>query len=126
MAGSWAVAGISGAISGTNAFEAGLARSMESPRMRHARLMVMGRAEPEPDVPCTTCELYVTMKSDGNWITPMELEQAGHRPAVTTGVVIEGGNSEATHADVFVAVGNPQVEPRDTAVPDCGLRGTCD
>lgn len=90
---------------GANAFDEGLAQSLKSPTLQHARRMLMGRAEPASEVPCTTCELYLDMKRDGNWITEKELERAGGQPSVTAGVVVEAGRSEATHADVFIAPG---------------------
>src|ERR1017187_3839241 len=90
---------------GANAFHDGLAQSLEGPRMQHARSMLMGRAEPAAEVPCTTCELYLNMRRDGNWITEKELDRAAGQPGITAGVAIEAGNSEATHVDVFIAPG---------------------
>jgi MoaA/NifB/PqqE/SkfB family radical SAM enzyme len=91
---------------GGNAFRDGLAESLEGPGLQRARRMLMGRDEPTSGVPCTTCELYLDMKRDGNWITEKELDRAADRPGVTAGIVIEAGNSEATHADVFMAPGS--------------------
>ena len=90
---------------GANAFHDGLAQSLEGPRMQHARRMLMGRAEPAAEVPCTTCELYLNMRRDGNWITEKELDRAAGQPGITAGGAIEAGNSEATHVDVFIAPG---------------------
>lgn len=92
---------------GANAFEEGLAGSLESAKLRHARAMLTGRAAADPEIPCTTCELYLTMKRDGNWITDKELEKVGGPSLVLVGVAIEAGESEATHADVFVTPGGP-------------------
>ena len=60
---------------GGNAFHEGLAESLENPRLQQARKMLMGRAEPTSDLPCTTCELYLNMKKDGNWISEKELDR---------------------------------------------------
>ncbi len=41
-----------------NAFEAGLGPLLRSERYRYARRMLVGRAPPRADIPCTTCPLY--------------------------------------------------------------------
>ena len=92
---------------GANAFETGLAASLESPKLRRAQEMLTGRAPAEPGIPCTTCELYLTMQRDGNWITEKELPKPGGPPPVLVGVTIEPGKSEATHVDVFALPGAP-------------------
>ena len=66
----------------------------------------MGHADPQPEIPCTTCELYLTMKRDGNWIAAKEVQRPAGSPAILTSIMVEPRGSEATHADVFVAPGH--------------------
>ncbi len=60
---------------GDNVFEAGLEKALNNPKIKHARAMLMGQAEPRDDIPCTTCEIYIGMRADRNFITPAELLQ---------------------------------------------------
>jgi MoaA/NifB/PqqE/SkfB family radical SAM enzyme len=53
---------------GGNAFTDGLASVINSDTMHHARDMVRGLAPPRDDVPCTTCEIYRTMRKTGRWL----------------------------------------------------------
>ena len=53
---------------GGNAFRDGLAESVNSERIAHARQMLLGRAEPRDDVPCTTCSIYIDMRSSGRFL----------------------------------------------------------
>lgn len=53
---------------GGNAFTDGLAASVNSQKMRHAREMLLGRAAPVEGIPCTTCEIYLGMKAEGKWL----------------------------------------------------------
>jgi hypothetical protein len=46
------------------------------------------------------------MKRDGRWLSSAEIEQAAGTPGVLTGVVVDAGESQATHADLFVAPGH--------------------
>ncbi|MBI4567518.1 MAG: SPASM domain-containing protein [Planctomycetes bacterium] len=52
-----------------NAFQEGLLNSLNNDRMRHARLMLRGKAQERPDVPCTTCSYYLRMKASGRWLS---------------------------------------------------------
>lgn len=64
---------------GGNAFRDGLVAVLNGERMRHARAMLEGRAPPRPDIPCTTCDIYVTRRKAENWIMreePIEAEGA--------------------------------------------------
>jgi MoaA/NifB/PqqE/SkfB family radical SAM enzyme len=36
-------------------------------KINYARKMLMGKAENREDIPCTTCNLYITMKKDNTW-----------------------------------------------------------
>lgn len=53
---------------GGNALTDGLLESINSERMRYARQMLLGQAPERPDVPCTTCGVYIDRKRTGSWI----------------------------------------------------------
>lgn len=105
---------------GTNAFEAGLAQALESPQLEKAKRMLMGKAEAESGIACSTCELYLELRDRGNWLTAAEIGKAA-TAAITVGVVAEPGDSGATHADIFVVTGH-EVHPRTLAQPPAARR----
>jgi hypothetical protein len=90
---------------GANAFTEGLPAALDSPRLQNAREALMGRAPMNPEVPCATCDLYLTMQRDGKWISREELARTAN-PGRITSIVMEPGDSPATHVDVFVAPGH--------------------
>ncbi|MBK9242634.1 MAG: radical SAM protein [Acidobacteria bacterium] len=51
-----------------NAFRDGLLPGINSEKMSYARQMLQGQQPARADIPCTTCHLYVDMKSDGRWL----------------------------------------------------------
>jgi hypothetical protein len=87
---------------GVNAFDAGLETALASEPFGYAKQMLMGRAGPRPDIPCTTCDLYKTMQSDGRWISREEISPA----PILVSVFAGPGSSEATHADIFLHPGH--------------------
>lgn len=58
---------------GINVFETGLEAAMQDPKVEYARSMLMGLAEPRPDIPCSTCHEYAQMRASANWLTPGEV-----------------------------------------------------
>ena len=48
-----------------NVFRDGLEGSLNDETIRYAREMLLGRAEPRDDIPCTTCRLYRNMRKAG-------------------------------------------------------------
>jgi len=74
---------------GSNAFEEGLAASLAHPRLEHARRMLMGRAEPRPEVPCTTCDHYAELRERKHWLTPEEVARP-RGPGLVVGVLLSG------------------------------------
>jgi hypothetical protein len=90
---------------GGNAFEQPLSFVLSGPGIEHARRMLTGRAEPDPEVPCSSCELYLDMARTERWIRDSELQSAAPKPLITLGVPVIAGESPATHVDVFVAPG---------------------
>src|SRR6185312_4573809 len=89
---------------GVNAFDAGLEAALASERFHHAKQMLMGRADPRPDIPCTTCDLYKTMQSDGRWISREEIPPPPS--TILLSIFADPGASEATHADIFLYPGH--------------------
>jgi hypothetical protein len=53
---------------GGNAFRDGLRASVNTERIQYARAMLLGRAAPREDVPCTRCYLYQGMRERGRWL----------------------------------------------------------
>jgi MoaA/NifB/PqqE/SkfB family radical SAM enzyme len=95
---------------GANSFQEGLEESLESEPIQHARAMLQGKAEPRPDVPCTTCDLYLRVRADKSWITREELEKTAPASGHLLGIVVNGEGAEATHVDLFLRPGK-HVEP---------------
>jgi len=91
---------------GGNAFESGLKESLDASLIPAARQALMGKGKMDPAAPCTACELYQTMERDGKWISQAEIDRARPKPTVLASIVVDPGDSPATHADVFVAPGH--------------------
>lgn len=53
---------------GGNAFRDGLAAAINSERMTYARQMLRGQQPSRDDIPCTTCSIYQTMQTTGQWL----------------------------------------------------------
>jgi hypothetical protein len=90
---------------GADAFQDGLAASLETAKLQQAREALMGRGPMDPAIPCSTCDLFLTMQRDGRWIAPNEIAPPGD-PGILTSVVPVLGKSSATHVDIFVARGH--------------------
>ena len=53
---------------GGNAFANGLRACFNHKKMRYARAMLRGRKPPRHDIPCSTCEIYHSMRRRSDWI----------------------------------------------------------
>ncbi len=53
---------------GGNVFKDGLLQSINSRRINYARKMLLGKKNAEPDIPCTTCDIYVARKRNRAWL----------------------------------------------------------
>lgn len=53
---------------GSNAFEEGLDKALLSGKLEYARQMLQGNAPAEDSVPCTTCDIYRSMKATGSYL----------------------------------------------------------
>ncbi|MBI5743154.1 MAG: radical SAM protein [Elusimicrobia bacterium] len=61
---------------GGNALSDGLGALAASETLAYARKMLMGGVPPRPDIPCSSCALYRTLRETGRWITGWELHPA--------------------------------------------------
>jgi hypothetical protein len=57
---------------GGNVFTDGLFESLNNEKINYAREMLTGRQGTRDDIPCATCELYLDMKREGNWLKRSE------------------------------------------------------
>jgi MoaA/NifB/PqqE/SkfB family radical SAM enzyme len=53
---------------GSNALTEGLLPSINSERMRYARQMLLGQAPARPDIPCSTCAVYLDRARTRKWV----------------------------------------------------------
>lgn len=53
---------------GGNALADGLLESINSERIRYARMMLLGQTPDRSDVPCASCVVYLDRKRTGNWV----------------------------------------------------------
>ena len=53
---------------GGNAFADGLRACFNHEKMNYARAMLRGRAPPRDDIPCSTCEMYHSMRARSDWV----------------------------------------------------------
>ena len=53
---------------GGNAFTDGLRACFNHEKMRYARAMLHGRKPARDDIPCSTCEIYLSMRRHSNWV----------------------------------------------------------
>jgi MoaA/NifB/PqqE/SkfB family radical SAM enzyme len=66
---------------GGNAFRDGLTASVNTEQIQYARAMLLGRAPPREDIPCTRCRAYQNMSKRGAWleIVPPRLQNWSQR-----------------------------------------------
>jgi hypothetical protein len=53
---------------GGNAFRDGLTASLNTEQIQYAQAMLLGRAPPREDIPCTRCWSYQKMSERGTWL----------------------------------------------------------
>jgi len=107
---------------GGNAFQDGLLPVLNGEKIGHARKMLTGNAPARDDIPCTTCDLYQTLKDTGRWLDESEFPNP---EAGLLSVVIEAtrATDAPTHADVFIVPGTT-VDPVLLARPPKATRFT--
>jgi MoaA/NifB/PqqE/SkfB family radical SAM enzyme len=59
---------------GGNVFTDGLRACFNHEKMSYARAMLRGRVPARDDIPCSTCEMYHSMRARSNWIQEDEAE----------------------------------------------------
>lgn len=53
---------------GGNAFNDGLLKSINNRKMKYAREMLAGQKPPRPEIPCSTCEIYIARRKSGKFV----------------------------------------------------------
>lgn len=53
---------------GGNVFKEGLVNSVNHNKMSYARSMLLGENEAQSGIPCTSCEIYLGMKTEKKWL----------------------------------------------------------
>ena len=63
---------------GVNVFVEGLDAAMRNSKLEYARRMLLGGAEPQTGIPCTTCDQYQAMARTRNWLCEEELQNSAY------------------------------------------------
>ena len=64
---------------GANAFTEGLEASVNSPWMRYARQMLLGKKPARDGIPCSSCDLYSDMRTRGKWLRRSQIRAENRR-----------------------------------------------
>jgi MoaA/NifB/PqqE/SkfB family radical SAM enzyme len=59
---------------GANVFAVGVKGALAAEKLQYAKEMLLGRAVPRDDVPCTACAIYRHRATTGRWLHPPALE----------------------------------------------------
>ncbi|MEB3312092.1 MAG: radical SAM protein [Snowella sp.] len=59
-----------------NAFEQPLKQSLNNPKLRYARQMLLGKASTREDIPCSNCYVYQNMKKHNTYLQPNEIQES--------------------------------------------------
>jgi len=95
---------------GGNVFADGLQASMRNPKLEYARQMLRGKAEPRPEIPCTTCDLYQAMRRAGGWM-PEEVLQLSSAGEIVVGVVLTANSRfKFARVSIFQGAAAPRFE----------------
>ena len=62
-----------------NALDDGLDAILNGERMRHARRMLEGTADPRADIPCTTCGIYAEIRRANAWLDGRQMRATDWR-----------------------------------------------
>jgi len=92
---------------GTNAFAEGLTASTRHPNMNYAREMLLGRAAPRLEIPCTRCYHFEEIQESGDWLTEDEIASAS-APNMVGAILLEGPSElKFAQASVVEGAGSP-------------------
>lgn len=62
-----------------NVFEEGLLAALNNEKISYARRMLLGRAAPRDDIPCSRCKHYLSMREHRRWIREQDVDPAPRR-----------------------------------------------
>ena len=105
---------------GANAFEDGLLASVNSPNMRYARQMLLGKNPAKDGIPCSSCTVYEAMRAQGRWLQRRQVSEGLHRAGV-------GGESVGMRSSVAYRGARfvyRSFRPRPTQGPRLASAGT--
>ncbi len=106
---------------GANVFADGLAGSVASPRMEQARGMLLGKQSPSPEIPCSTCSQFESLRESGRWLTDAEV--ASHSGPSHLVSVVPLAPESIRFAKVAISqVGDAALEPAATDSTGRGFR----
>jgi MoaA/NifB/PqqE/SkfB family radical SAM enzyme len=69
---------------GGNAFKEDLPTLLNGEKIRHARRMLLGKAPARPDIPCTTCDIYLQMQKSGLYLERRGFQKVSRQPYPAT------------------------------------------
>lgn len=58
---------------GPNVFEVGLSDSLNNEKMDYAKQMLFGKVQARENIPCTTCDIYLSLVKSNNFLTEKEI-----------------------------------------------------
>lgn len=97
---------------GGNVFADGLAKSAANPRMERARKMLTGELPPAPEIPCSTCSQFDSLRDSGRWLTEKEVADHPGQPHLVS--LLPQGPDWVRFAKIAVfapaGAGNPPAE----------------
>jgi len=86
-----------------NAFHDGMGAAVDAPALDYARQMLLGRAEPRKEIPCTRCYHFEEIRETADWLTESEVMAApGHTLA---GAVVPEAAAGVKFAQVSIVEG---------------------
>lgn len=93
---------------GSNVFADGLANSAANSKMEQARGMLTGKLPAAPDVPCTTCSQYESVRDSGRWLTEDEIASHPGQPYMVSLVPLAADDMRFAKFAVFAAGASKQ------------------
>jgi hypothetical protein len=91
---------------GGNVFTDGLAQSAANPRMQQAREMLTGQIPAAPEIPCSTCSQFESLRDSGRWLTESEIASHPERQYIVSLVPVPAG-AERFAKIAVIAPGSP-------------------
>lgn len=60
---------------GGNVFKDGLINCLNNEKIKYARMMLLGKRDPRKDIPCSTCDIYLNMLREKNWVKKQRISK---------------------------------------------------